>query len=128
MEEISFDDILKILKMFEEAKLAGISLEMGDLRLQARRGFPEDPREGTKPLVSIRTPLLGNFWRSSTPGDPPLVEIGTIVGEEDVIGHIQVLNSFYPVTSGTRCRIAKICAENGQMVEYNQALFLGVPE
>ncbi len=128
MEEISFDDILKILKMFEGANIAGISLEMGDLRLQAIRGVPEEPKEGTHPLVPIRARLLGNFWRALKPGDPPLVEIGTVVKEEDVVGHIQVLNSFYPVTSGTRCRIAEILAENGQMVEYNQALFLGVPE
>ncbi len=79
-------------------------------------------------IISIKAPRLGNFWRAPKTGYAPFVEIGQRVVEDHVVCHIEVMGSFYPVKSGAKCRIAEILAENGQMVEFNQTLFLGTPE
>jgi acetyl-CoA carboxylase biotin carboxyl carrier protein len=71
--------------------------------------------------------MLGIFFRSSKPGDPPLVKPGQEVCEEDVVCIIEVLHQRHPVKSGLRGRIQKILAQDGQMVEFKQPLFLLEP-
>jgi len=50
------------------------------------------------------------------------------VTKEDTVCLIEVMKTFTTVKSGVDGRIAKICAENAQMVEYQQTLFLVEPE
>jgi len=79
-------------------------------------------------LISINSPLLGIFYRAPKPGAPPFVEVGTYVTEDDTVCLVEVMKLFNTVKAGVKGRIAKICAENNQMVEYNQTLFLIEPE
>lgn len=79
-------------------------------------------------LIPIKSPLLGIFYRSPKPGAPPFVEVGSKVNEDDTVCVVEVMKLFNTVKAGTKGRIAKICAENNQMVEYNQTLFLIEPE
>jgi len=74
--------------------------------------------------LAIRSPMLGTFYRSPKPGAPPFVEVGRWVSEDDSVCIIEVMKLFNTVKANVRGRIAKICAENGQMVEYQQTLFL----
>ena len=78
-------------------------------------------------LVPIRAPLLGIFYRAPKPGAPSFVEVGDQVTEEDTVCLVEVMKLFNTVKAGVRGRIAKICAQNSQMVEYNQILFLVDP-
>jgi len=80
---------------------------------------PED-----QSLLPIRAPMLGVFYRSPKPEAPPFVEVGQFVGNDDVVCIVEVMKLFNMVRAGVRGRIAKICAENAQLVEYNQVLFL----
>jgi len=73
--------------------------------------------------LAIRAPMLGTFYRAPKPGAPPFVEAGQFVTEEDVVCIIEVMKLFNTVKAGVRGRVAKICAENAQMVEYKQVLF-----
>lgn len=75
-------------------------------------------------MISIQAPMLGTFYRAPKPGAPPFVEVGQLVTEEDVVCIIEVMKLFNTVKAGVRGRIAKICAENAQLVEYKQVLFL----
>ena len=52
------------------------------------------------------------------------MEVGQLVSEGDSLCIIEVMKLFNTVKANVRGRIAKICAENGQMVEYQQTLFL----
>ncbi|MFZ0449163.1 MAG: acetyl-CoA carboxylase biotin carboxyl carrier protein [Desulfatiglandaceae bacterium] len=85
------------------------------------------PEEGH---TVIRAPMLGTFYRAPNPDAPPFVEVGQLVSEEDVVCIIEVMKLFNTVKAGVRGRISKICAENTQMVEYKQVLFVieEVPE
>jgi acetyl-CoA carboxylase biotin carboxyl carrier protein len=79
-------------------------------------------------LIPIKAPMLGTFYRAPKPEDPPFVEVGMVVNEEDKVCIIEVMKLFSTISAGVRGRIAKICAENGQLVEYNQIMFLVEPE
>jgi len=75
-------------------------------------------------LTAIRSPMLGTFYRAPKPDAPPFVEVDQQVTEEDTVCIVEVMKLFSTVKAGIRGRIAKICVENAQMVEYKQVLFL----
>ncbi len=75
-------------------------------------------------LLSIKAPTLGIFYRAPKPGAPPFVEVGGYVTEDDTVCLIEVMKLFNAVKAGLRGRVVKVCAENAQMVEYQQTLFL----
>lgn len=79
-------------------------------------------------LIPIQSPLLGTFYHSPKPGAPPFVKVGSRVTKNDTVCLIEVMKTFTTLKSGVDGRIAKICAENAQMVEYQQTLFLVEPE
>jgi acetyl-CoA carboxylase biotin carboxyl carrier protein len=83
-----------------------------------------DEMEG---LIPIPSPMLGTFYKAPKPGAPPFVEVGQLVSKEDTLCIIEVMKLFSTIKAGVRGRIARICAEDGQMVEFKQTLFLVEP-
>ena len=79
-------------------------------------------------LVPIRSPMLCTFYKSPKPGDPSFVEQGQVVDEDATVCIIEVMKLFSTIHAGVRGRIARICADDGQLVEYNQVLFLVEPQ
>ncbi len=72
----------------------------------------------------VKSPMVGTFYRSASPGAKPFVEIGSQVKEGEtvcIIEAMKILNEIETDKSGT---ITKILVENGQAVEYGQALFI----
>jgi acetyl-CoA carboxylase biotin carboxyl carrier protein len=86
--------------------------------------LPPENRDGA---ILIHAPMLGTFYRSPKPGASPFVEVGQMVTEDDVLCIIEVMKLFNTVKAGVRGRITKILAKNGQMVEFQQPLFLVQP-
>jgi len=79
-------------------------------------------------LVPIKAPLLGTFYRSPKPDAPPFVEVGSRVTENDTVCMIEVMKTYTTITAGVIGRVVRICAENTEMVEHQQILFLIEPE
>jgi acetyl-CoA carboxylase biotin carboxyl carrier protein len=72
----------------------------------------------------VRAPMVGTFYRASSPGAKPFVEEGKSVGVGDtlcIIEAMKILNQIEADQAGT---VKKILVENGQPVEYNQPLFV----
>ena len=72
----------------------------------------------------VKSPMVGTFYRSASPGGSPFVEVGQKVNEGDVICIIEamkILNEIEAEKSGT---VTQILGENGQAVEYGQPLFV----
>ncbi len=68
--------------------------------------------------------MVGTFYRASSPGAAPFVELGSVVKEGDtvcIIEAMKILNEIEADKSGT---ITQILVENGQVVEYGQPLFV----
>jgi acetyl-CoA carboxylase biotin carboxyl carrier protein len=73
---------------------------------------------------TVKSPMVGTFYRSSSPGAKAFVEVGDSikVGETIcIIEAMKILNEIEADKSGT---VSKILCENGQAVEYGQALFV----
>ena len=73
---------------------------------------------------AVKSPMVGTFYRSASPGSNPFVEIGSVVKEGDtvcIIEAMKILNEIEADKSGT---VTKIMSENGQAVEYGQPLFI----
>jgi acetyl-CoA carboxylase biotin carboxyl carrier protein len=79
--------------------------------------------DGTEGLIPIHSPMLGTFYKAPKPGAPPFVKVGQLVSKEDTLCIIEVMKLFSTIKAGVRGRIARICAEDGQMVEFKQTLF-----
>lgn len=73
---------------------------------------------------AIKSPMVGTFYRSSSPGAAPFVQIGSVVKEGDtlcIVEAMKILNEIESDKSGT---VTKVLCENGQAVEYGQPLFV----
>jgi acetyl-CoA carboxylase biotin carboxyl carrier protein len=72
----------------------------------------------------VKSPMVGTFYRSSSPGSAPFIQIGSVVKEGDtlcIIEAMKILNEIESDKSGT---VTQILCENGQAVEYGQPLFI----
>ena len=72
---------------------------------------------------AVKSPMVGTFYRSASPGAKAFVELGSVVREGEticIIEAMKILNEIEADKSGT---VTKILAENGQAVEYGQPLF-----
>lgn len=72
----------------------------------------------------VKSPMVGTFYRSSSPGAKSFVEVGSVVKEGEticIIEAMKILNEIEADKSGT---ITRILGENGQAVEYGQPLFV----
>jgi len=73
---------------------------------------------------AVKSPMVGTFYRSASPGSAPFVELGHTVKEGDtlcIIEAMKILNQIEADKSGV---IKQILIENAQPVEYDQALFI----
>ncbi len=74
--------------------------------------------------VAIRAPMLGTFYRSPSPTEPPFVEVGKRVAADDPVCLIEIMKLFNTVNAGVDGVILAMAVENGTMVETNDILFL----
>jgi acetyl-CoA carboxylase biotin carboxyl carrier protein len=73
---------------------------------------------------AVKSPMVGTFYRSSSPGAAPFVQIGSVVKEGEtlcIIEAMKILNEIVSDKSGT---VSQILCENGQATEYGQPLFI----
>ncbi|WPM32459.1 acetyl-CoA carboxylase biotin carboxyl carrier protein [Hydrogenobacter sp. T-2] len=75
-------------------------------------------------LHVIKSPLVGTFYRSPSPGAPPFVEVGDTVSPGQVLCIIEALKVMNEIESDVRGKVVKILVENGETVEYGQPLFI----
>jgi acetyl-CoA carboxylase biotin carboxyl carrier protein len=73
---------------------------------------------------NVKSPMVGTFYRSASPGAKPFAEVGSQVKEGEticIIEAMKILNEIEADKSGT---VTRILCENGQAVEYGQPLFV----
>jgi acetyl-CoA carboxylase biotin carboxyl carrier protein len=72
----------------------------------------------------VKSPMVGTFYRSASPGSKPFAEVGAAIKEGDpicIIEAMKIMNEIEADMSGT---VTKILVENGQAVEFGQPLFI----
>ena len=81
------------------------------------------PAEDDKSINYIKSPIVGTFYRASSPDNPSFVEIGTAVSPDSVVCIIEAMKVMNEIQAETKGQIIEILVENGKPVEYGQPLF-----
>lgn len=72
----------------------------------------------------VKAPMVGTFYRSATPGGKAFVEVGQQVAVGDALCIIEAMKLMNEIESDAAGTVKAVLAENGQPVEYGQALFV----
>ena len=85
----------------------------------------EEPKEDN--LVTIKSPMIGTFYRQAGPGKPIFVAVGDEVTPGKVVCMIEAMKLFNEIESEIKGKIVKVLVEDASPVEYDQPLFLVDP-
>ena len=72
----------------------------------------------------IKSPMVGTFYRSASPGAKPFVEVGSAVKEGEPVCIIEAMKIMNEIESGHAGTVTRVLVENGQPVEFGQPLFV----
>ena len=145
-------DVAEIARLLDASRFTALDLTMGDFRLRIRRGgsgLADDgggdeseipapkpapppapapspdvakPTEAQAGEVDVLAPLLGNFYVTPRPGEPPFVSVGDRVGENSIVAIIEVMKLMNSVRAGVAGVVTAVLVENGNAVEAGQPL------
>ena len=87
------------------------SVPSAETALPQRKGIP------------VTAPMVGIYYHSPTPEDPPYVKVGDVIRVGQTIGLIEAMKVFSEVPSEAAGRVTEIAAENGALVQLGQPLF-----
>jgi acetyl-CoA carboxylase biotin carboxyl carrier protein len=83
--------------------------------------------DDTSKYVTIKSPMIGTFYRKPSPDKPLFVEVGTEVTPGKVVCIIEAMKLFNEIESEVKGKVVKILVEDQSPVEYDQPLFLVDP-
>jgi acetyl-CoA carboxylase biotin carboxyl carrier protein len=77
--------------------------------------------------VTIKSPIIGTFYRKPSPDKPTFVEVGSTISEGDVLCVIEAMKLFNEIESEISGKIVKVLVDDSSPVEFDQPLFLVDP-
>jgi acetyl-CoA carboxylase biotin carboxyl carrier protein len=86
---------------------------------------PAAPKQDN--LITIKSPMIGTFYRQAGPGKPIFVNVGDEVAPGKVVCIIEAMKLFNEIESEVKGKIVKVLVEDASPVEYDQPLFLVDP-
>jgi acetyl-CoA carboxylase biotin carboxyl carrier protein len=144
--------VKKLIEMLEESSLAEIEIREGEEAIRISRSPTGSPvvhmapahiaphhvapaaipaaTAAAAPVVeapaghAVASPMVGTFYRSSAPGSAPFVDIGSQVKVGDTLCIIEAMKMMNEIESDKAGVVKAILKENGQPVEYGEALFI----
>jgi len=150
---MTIKEIRALLDLLREYGLTELEVVRGDDRVKLRRepAGPAPPSAALSPqpargpaalshepvaeerasslanLVTVEAPMVGTFYRASSPDAEPYVREGDAVKRGQVLCLIEAMKLMNEIEAKVAGRVVRILAENGQPVEYGQPLFLLEP-
>ena len=94
---------------------------------QVVESTPESSSEEDSNLITIKSPIIGTFYRKPSPDKPSFVEVGDIISEGTVLCVIEAMKLFNDIESEVSGKIVKILVDDSSPVEFDQPLFLVDP-
>jgi acetyl-CoA carboxylase biotin carboxyl carrier protein len=138
----------RLAGLLGELGLSEVEVEAADVRVRVQRAAavapalvptPSPPPAGiderplvadavSPALVTVEAPMVGTFYRASSPTADPYVQEGDMVKEGQVLCIIEAMKLMNEIESKVAGRVARILVENAHAVEYGQPLFLVDPQ
>jgi acetyl-CoA carboxylase biotin carboxyl carrier protein len=109
--------------MVAPAILAPVAASGGVAMPVSAPAAPAASQEPPKGNV-VKSPMVGTFYRSPSPGAKPFIEIGQVVKPGDTLCIIEAMKLLNEIEAEVAGEVKEILAENGQAVEYGQPLFV----
>ncbi|KAB1066789.1 acetyl-CoA carboxylase biotin carboxyl carrier protein [Tamlana haliotis] len=88
---------------------------------------PAAPAAEDSKYITIKSPIIGTFYRKPSPDKPLFVEVGQTIAEGDVLCIIEAMKLFNEIESEVSGKIVKILVDDSSPVEFDQPLFLVDP-
>lgn len=85
------------------------------------------PASDDSKYITVKSPMIGTFYRSAGPDKEPFVSVGNSVGKGDTICIIEAMKLFNEIESEVSGKIVKVLVDDASPVEYDQPLFLVDP-
>ncbi|MBD0831327.1 acetyl-CoA carboxylase biotin carboxyl carrier protein [Aestuariibaculum sediminum] len=85
------------------------------------------PASDDSKYITIKSPIIGTFYRKPSPDKPLFVEVGQTIAEGDVLCIIEAMKLFNEIESEVSGKIVKILVDDSSPVEFDQPLFLVDP-
>ncbi len=140
-------ELKALVRLMEGADIEELEVEEAGRRIRIRRrtappaptapsGAPPAPASSPRPALSgeetgglhpVLAPMVGTFYRAPAPGADPYVKEGDLVQKGTVVCIIEAMKLMNEIEAETKGRVARILVENGQPVEFGQALLLLAP-
>ena len=77
--------------------------------------------------ITIKSPMIGTFYRAASPDKPPFVAVGDTITEGDTVCVIEAMKLFNEIEAEFSGKIVKVLVDDSSPVEYDQPLFLVDP-
>jgi acetyl-CoA carboxylase biotin carboxyl carrier protein len=147
---LDLPEIQKLIRMIEKSPITVFELEDKDLKIKISKNGGEHsviqtmmpmPVSGAAPMpildhaqdsttaahrksiVEIKAPMVGTFYRASSPDADPYVSLGDHVEPIRVLCIIEAMKLMNEVEAEVKGKVVEVCVENAEPVEYNQVLF-----
>lgn len=88
---------------------------------------PAAPKADDSKYITIKSPMIGTFYRKASPDKPPFVEVGDEVSAGKVVCIIEAMKLFNEIESEVKGKVVKVLVDDHSPVEYDQPLFLVDP-
>jgi acetyl-CoA carboxylase biotin carboxyl carrier protein len=148
--ELTDDDVLEILKLFEQSKFDFLQLEQGERKITVSKSGYVSARAEALPaaavapaaaasaaplpvaaahappaegLLPVAAPMVGKFYAAPSPSEAAFVTVGAKVAAGATVGLIEVMKVFTSIKTETAGVIERILVSNGDFVEFGQTLF-----
>lgn len=137
MIEVDIERLRKLVELMQSAQLSELTIRTNEGRITIKRDLsllalypqpqpPAEKQEQPKQVI-ITSSWVGTFHRGRVPGGKPLIEVGDLVEEGQVVCIIESLKVPNEVRSPARGIITQILVDDGQVVEYGQPLMVLEP-
>lgn len=85
------------------------------------------PKSDDSKYITIKSPIIGTFYRKPSPDKPAFVEVGSTINQGDVLCVIEAMKLFNDIESEVSGKIVKVLVDDSSPVEFDQPLFLVDP-
>ncbi|MBV5279252.1 MAG: acetyl-CoA carboxylase biotin carboxyl carrier protein [Campylobacteraceae bacterium] len=145
------NEIRELMRFFDKSEITKLKIKEGDFTIELQKGFEGGVTYAAAPTVSapvvvaaqassapvaidvavlatkaelsIKSPMVGTFYKSPSPGSDSFVKIGSVVKKGQTIAIIEAMKIMNEIEAEFDCRIVEILAEDGQPVEYDMPIY-----